>query len=389
MRALVVGGGSGIGLAVVKELLDKGIEKVYIVSKNVPDFKALGNNYSDYKTKISYIKHNLINYNEEIFDFAEKIDILIITAGFGRVAPFEQLSEAEVKNLLQVNFEAPARIIKKYYSKISGNNNFYSAVLVSICGQIVSPLFSAYGAAKGGLRFLIENLNCELQAKGCANRILDVSPGSLNGTAFNGGANDLTKLQEISKSIVQQMFDRKTLFIPKYDEIYKNVLTRYSENKEKFGQESYQFKISNNRIVDKPQVVVGYLSGTFDLFHIGHLNLLKRAKEECDYLIVSIHKSGSWKGKETFIPYDERCEIVKSIKYVDEIVEDYEEDSDAWNVYHYDKLFVGSDYKGTERFNRYEKILHGKAEIIYFPYTKETSSTELRAAIKKDSDSSK
>ena len=128
---------------------------------------------------------------------------------------------------------------------------------------------------------------------------------------------------------------------------------------------------------------MGYLSGTFDLFHIGHLNLLKRAKAECDYLIVGVHRSGSWKGKETYIPFEERCKILESNRYVDRVVESPNEDSDAWNLFHYDKLFVGSDYEGTERFKRYEALLEGKAQIIYFPYTKSTSSTQLRDAIGK------
>lgn len=130
--------------------------------------------------------------------------------------------------------------------------------------------------------------------------------------------------------------------------------------------------------------VVGYLSGTFDLFHIGHLNILKRAKENCDYLVVGIHRDGSHKGKKTFIPFEERMEIVKSIKYVDEVIESEREDCDVYlkGRVKYDRLFVGSDYKGTERFNRYEKLFEGTGvQIVYFPYTKGTSSTQLRDAL--------
>ena len=138
------------------------------------------------------------------------------------------------------------------------------------------------------------------------------------------------------------------------------------------------------RFNDKPQIVVGYLSGTFDLFHIGHLNLLKRAKQHCDFLVVGIHKDASHKGKSTFIPYEERVEIIRSIKYVDRVIPSEPEDSDIYikNIVKYDRLFVGSDYKGTERFNRYEAFFADKGvEIIYFPYTQGTSSTQLRDAL--------
>ena len=128
--------------------------------------------------------------------------------------------------------------------------------------------------------------------------------------------------------------------------------------------------------------LVGYLSGTFDLFHIGHLNLIRRAKEQCDHLIVGVHKSGSWKGKNSFIPYEERLAIIGSVRYVDQAVEAFTEDTDAYEVYKFDRLFVGSDYKGTERFAEYEKYFKDKGvEIIYFPYTQGTSSTQLRSRL--------
>ena len=128
--------------------------------------------------------------------------------------------------------------------------------------------------------------------------------------------------------------------------------------------------------------LVGYLSGTFDLFHIGHLNLIRRAKEQCDHLIVGVHKSGSWKGKSSFIPYEERLAIIGSVRYVDQAVEAFTEDTDAYEVYKFDRLFVGSDYKGTERFEEYEEYFKDKGvEIIYFPYTQGTSSTQLRSRL--------
>ena len=127
---------------------------------------------------------------------------------------------------------------------------------------------------------------------------------------------------------------------------------------------------------------IGYLSGTFDLFHVGHLNLLRRAKEQCDYLIVGVHESGAWKGMETFIPFEERKRIIGGCRYVDRVVDCCEEDSDAWELYHFDLLFVGSDYYGTPRFQRYEEFFADKdVKIVYLPYTQGTSSTMIRNRI--------
>ena len=110
--------------------------------------------------------------------------------------------------------------------------------------------------------------------------------------------------------------------------------------------------------------------------------MLRRAKQQCDYLIVGVHGSGAWKGKETFIPLEERKAVVAACKYVDKVVDSCQEDSDAWRLWHYNRLFVGSDYKGTERFNRYEEYFKDKGvEIIYLKKKKSTSSTQIRKAI--------
>ena len=383
-KALVVGGNSGIGLSVVCQLIKKGYKHIYIVGKDEPEILAIDKSLkNEFEQKTSFAKINLISDDLSIFNSINDINTLVITAGFGRVALLEELKEEEVNNLLKVNMDSCIRILRHYYNKIHSKENFYTAVMVSIAGRIVSPFFSVYGATKAGLRYFIENVNCELSANGYSNRILDVSPGSLKGTNFSGQGTMLSLVEDITSELLDKMFHKETLYIPQYNEIYKSVIERYEKNSEKYGRESYDYKVRSGRISIKPQLIIGYLSGTFDLFHIGHLNLLRRAKEQCDYLIVSVHVSGAWKGKQTFIPYEERKSIVGSIKYVDKVVEDFNEDCDAWDKYHCNKLFVGSDYKGTERFNKYEEILKGKAEIVYFPYTKGTCSTQLRDALTK------
>lgn len=382
-NALIVGGSSGLGLAIVISLLKKDYQKIYIVDKNNINFEDVPSSLEkEVEKKVVFLKTNLVSEDYTVFDEIKDINTLFITAGFGRATLFENLSEIEISNLIKCNEISAIQIIKKYYDKISSNEDFYCMVTGSIAGHIVSPFFSVYGASKAGLRSFVESINIELSKKGIKNRILDVSPGSIAGTNFNGTGNSIEKVNELAEAIISKMLKRETLYIPHYDDIYKDVMERYHNNPEKFGLESYEYKLNSGRIKNESNIIIGYLSGTFDLFHIGHLNLLRRAKEQCDYLIVGVHESGAWKGKETFIPFEERKEIVGSIKYVNKVVKSCTEDVDAYELYKYNKLFVGSDYKGTERFNRYEEYFADKSvKIVYFPYTKGTSSTQLRKAL--------
>ena len=133
---------------------------------------------------------------------------------------------------------------------------------------------------------------------------------------------------------------------------------------------------------------IGYTTGVFDLFHIGHLNILKRARLECDYLIVGITSdelSLSAKNQKPVIPFQERMEIVESIKFVDEVVPQTNYDKmEAWNNLKFDMMFVGDDWKGTDQWNIIEKDFNQYGvEIVYFPYTSHTSSTILRNILDK------
>lgn len=129
--------------------------------------------------------------------------------------------------------------------------------------------------------------------------------------------------------------------------------------------------------------VIGFTEGTFDMFHIGHLNLLKNAKKECDYLIVGVNSDElvkEYKNKDVVVPFEERVEIVKAIKYVDEVMKaDSLDKKLSWEKRHYDVLFIGSDWKGSERWNQTEKeMAEYGVKVHYLPYTQETSSTLLR-----------
>jgi glycerol-3-phosphate cytidylyltransferase len=133
---------------------------------------------------------------------------------------------------------------------------------------------------------------------------------------------------------------------------------------------------------------IGYIAGVFDLFHVGHLNLLKAAKEKCDYLIVGILTDElvvHFKKNLPFIPGDERLEIVESIKFVDKAVHVTSENIDkikAWHLYKFDCLFSGDDWKGHESWIEDTKKLNELgSNIEFFPYTKGTSSTQIKKLI--------
>lgn len=376
-KAVVVGGSNGIGLALAINLLKKNYY-VIIIDKSYPDELHSNEN-------IQFIKTNLLNYESNLFIELSKdtsIGILLITAGIGRVARFTDLSESEIHCTLSVNAEVTIQIIKCFEKRIFSYQDFFCGVITSIAGLISSPLFSVYAASKAATHRYLESVNIELEVNGTTNRILEIAPLAVPGTKFSGGENRIDLIESLAENIIIELMKKSTIYIPDYECTVKNILNQYVADPHEFGLSSYQYKLNNKRLRMTPCIKVGYLSGTFDLFHIGHLNIIKKAKENCDFLIVGVHSNGNHKGKKTFVPLDERKAILSSVKYVDMVVDSCAEDSDAWKLYNYDILFVGSDYKNSDRFLRYEEFFSDKnVSIVYFPYTNTTSSTQIRKAI--------
>ena len=377
-KAVVVGGSNGIGLAISKNLIDKGYF-IEICDRLKPDDEILDTNH------FRYHYCNLMDFDEGLFSSLandREISVLMVTAGVGRVADFSAHHIAEIEKMFTIDTVSTIKLFRIFYDRIISKETFYSGVMGSISGWMSTPAASVYSAAKAGVVRFVESVNIELEISETDNRILDVSPASFKGSRFYGEKNDLSLMESLAEDILEHLFARDTRFIPQYEEVLKAVLEKYQKDPHGYGLYSYQYKVDSGRVDNRKKVKIGYLSGTFDLFHVGHLNLLRRAKEQCDYLIVGVHDSGKWKGKETFIPLEERKAIVAACKYVDKVVDSCREDSDAWELWHYDRLFVGSDYKGTERFNRYEEFFKDKGvEIVYFPYTQSTSSTQIRKTV--------
>jgi glycerol-3-phosphate cytidylyltransferase len=131
------------------------------------------------------------------------------------------------------------------------------------------------------------------------------------------------------------------------------------------------------------RAVVGYVPGGFDMLHIGHLNILRAARERCDRLIVGVAVDESliaMKNRPPVVPHHERMELVASIRFVDDVVSDYSQDKRvAWRAHPFDVLFKGDDWKGTPKGARLElEMADVGARVVYLPYTPSTSSSMLR-----------
>ena len=133
-------------------------------------------------------------------------------------------------------------------------------------------------------------------------------------------------------------------------------------------------------------MLIGYTTGVYDMFHVGHLRILQRARLECDRLVVGVttdELSLGSKGKTPIIPFEERREIVSGLACVDQVVAQTSMDKmKAWQQWGFNKIFVGDDWAGTSRWESLQQdFAKVGVEIVFFPYTPHTSSTMLRSAL--------
>ncbi|MBQ8047201.1 MAG: SDR family oxidoreductase [Prevotella sp.] len=242
-RILIVGGANGIGLSMATVLASRPeTEKIYIVDK-----APLAEEY--HHEKIESTEFDLTTECYSLFERYDDIDGLIITAGFGRLALFEDIPEEMIATYFNVNTIAGIRVIKHFYGRLLAKDDFYCGVMVSIAGFMSSPFFSLYGATKAALKIFIESVNVELEKAGTANRILNVSPGSIKGTSFNAGKTDLSQTQALAQDIIAHIEAKDDLFIPQYDEVFHEVLERYHADFRAEGRHSYEYKVQSGRVV--------------------------------------------------------------------------------------------------------------------------------------------
>lgn len=240
-KILIVGGANGIGLSIATELANRdSTEKVYIVDK-----APLLQQYCH--SKIESFQFDLTSTDYSIFDQFGNINALMITAGFGKLALFKDVPEQHIIDSFNVNTIPILRLVKRFYPILEGHEDFYCGVMDSIAGWMSSPFFAVYGATKAALKIFIESVNVELKKGGSKNVILNISPGTIKGSAFYGKENNLDMLQDLTCDIINHLEKKDDLFIPDYEEIYKAVLERYQADFRKEGDHSYEYKIKNKR----------------------------------------------------------------------------------------------------------------------------------------------
>lgn len=241
MKALVVGGSSGIGLSIVLNLVGRdNVGEIYVLDKTVfpSEFES---------AKIVFAQCDLARGGLSLLEQMNDIQALFITAGFGHLRFFQELTTGYIQDSFSVNAVAPIQIIRHFYDRMLSKDVFYCAVMVSIAGRVSSPMFSVYSATKAALSKFIEAVNVELDVQGSVNRILEVSPGALKGTGFTGGTSHPEQTAALAEEIVEKAMCHEELFIPQYEEVFKGVIARYESDAHKYGIESYWYKKNQGR----------------------------------------------------------------------------------------------------------------------------------------------
>jgi lipopolysaccharide cholinephosphotransferase len=220
--------------------------------------------------------------------------------------------------------------------------------------------------------------------------------GLVSNLSFTYGREKYAHKREYFTNLTTHKFHYLDVNIPvEYDKILTKQYGNYNEyvigtsthgNLYMSADKPYKEYLKELREKKMKKYKIGYTTGVFDMFHVGHLNILERAKEQCEYLIVGVSTDElvqSEKNKTPIIPYYERAKIVESIKFVDKVVPQVNKDKiEAYEKYKFDVMFVGDDWRGKEIFVKAEAELKKRGStVVYFPYTTGTSSTILREKV--------
>lgn len=235
-QIMIIGGTSGLGLAIARQLLNNhSCERVVVTGRWEPRIGILD-------PRLEYIKQNLSNF--ENWDFATQFDVIIFCAGIGRIGHFNELNTDEIVNTMQINSIAPIIMINKLSDKLISSKDFRLAVITSVSAKLVSPLFSVYSATKSCISSYIQSVNVELEKLGTKNRITEIAPGYIEGTGFYKKQTQLELLDGIADKIIEAIFKRQRFIIPENSDRYEEIIKECNDDNEAFGSRSYDYKIA-------------------------------------------------------------------------------------------------------------------------------------------------
>ena len=224
-KAIIIGGSNGIGLAIGLKLIELGYF-LEICDKVRPEDGIL-------KKDKYYFNYCDLNYfDEDLFiNLCDDKDteILMITAGIGRIADFQFHHISEIEKIFIIDTVSIIKIFRIFYERIMNSPSFYVGVMGSVAGLLCSPSASVYAAAKAALVRFVESVNIELEEYGSKNRILNVSPASFKGSKFYGKNNDISLMESLANEIIMNLFAKKTIFIPNFDTYHTgNLIENYN-----------------------------------------------------------------------------------------------------------------------------------------------------------------
>ena len=236
-KIVIIGGTSGLGLSLAIELRNKFSKaNILVVGKTKPN---------DLCTKFSldFLKIDLSSPYYD-WNFCSDSNFIIYAAGVGRLTPFEEIDEKDINRTICINATNAIHLINAKKKELISADNCQISVVTSIAGKIPSPLFALYAASKALLSSYISSINIELEKKETKNRIIEIAPGYIEGTALYGKKTNLEKLTSVSNTILNEIENKKCLIIPQDEKLYLEILERAHKNPLEFGNQSYDYKLA-------------------------------------------------------------------------------------------------------------------------------------------------
>ena len=236
-KIVIIGGTSGLGLSLAIELRDRfSNSNILVVGKTKPlDLCAEFN--------LDFLQIDLSSPHYD-WKFCSDSNFIVYAAGVGRITPFDEIEEKDINSTISVNATNAIHLINSKKKELISVNNCQISVVTSVAGKIPSPLFALYAASKALVSSYISSINIELTKKNRKNRIIEIAPGYIEGTALYGKKINLDKLTTISKTILNEIENKKKLIIPQNEKMYLEIIEKAYKNPIEFGNQSYDYKLA-------------------------------------------------------------------------------------------------------------------------------------------------